>query len=433
MRTGREGKAPPPGCCAAVRRPGAARPTGALPPRGRARCGGWCCASLDSPMPGLRAGRIGRPRDGPPALRQEIRSGGRCKMPDPRRAAGPAFPVPRQRRRRAVASPGGKREHVRVRRSEGRILTTHTGSLPRPAALTRLYARRVRGEAVDEAAVAAAGREALARIVPLQLDAGLDVINNGEQQRESFALYLRHRLTGFGGESVRAGWADVDAYPEFKAEFLAQGAAKEAVSNTSFLPAAVGPVAYKDPSAIQGRMRGVPRRPRAPRRPLRGSVPDRAFSRHRRLHRPEPALRHGGALPGGARHGAAHGVRRRSSTPVSCCNWTAPTWRWSATAPIGTGRSRTSSPSASAWWRRSTPPSRDCRGSGSGCTSAGATTRRRTTGTCPCRTSCRSSAGPASAASCCLSRTRATRTSTAASPRRRWTGTRSSSPASSTR
>jgi 5-methyltetrahydropteroyltriglutamate--homocysteine methyltransferase len=138
-----------------------------------------------------------------------------------------------------------------MRRSEGRILTTHTGSLPRPAALTRLYVRRVRGESVEGAAIAAAGREALARVIPLQVDAGLDVINNGEQQRESFALYLRHRLTGFGGESVRAGWADVDAYPEFKSEFLAQGAAKEAVSNTSLLPAAIGPVAYADPSAIQ--------------------------------------------------------------------------------------------------------------------------------------------------------------------------------------
>lgn len=138
-----------------------------------------------------------------------------------------------------------------MRRSEGRILTTHTGSLPRPAALTSHYARRSRGEAVDADEVARAGREALARIIPLQFDAGLDIVNNGEQQRDSFALYLRHRLSGFGGESVRTGWADVDAYPEFKAGFLAEGAAKEAVSNTSFLPAAVGPVAYADPSAIR--------------------------------------------------------------------------------------------------------------------------------------------------------------------------------------
>jgi 5-methyltetrahydropteroyltriglutamate--homocysteine methyltransferase len=53
-----------------------------------------------------------------------------------------------------------------MRRSDGRILTTHTGSLPRPAALTRLYARRVRGEAVNPAEIDRAGRDALRRIVP---------------------------------------------------------------------------------------------------------------------------------------------------------------------------------------------------------------------------------------------------------------------------
>ncbi|MFC7539302.1 hypothetical protein ACFQU2_07300 [Siccirubricoccus deserti] len=101
-----------------------------------------------------------------------------------------------------------------MQRSEHRILTTHTGSLPRPPELTRLYARRARGEAVDAAAVAAAGQAALHRIVPSQLEAGLDVINNGEQQRDSFALYLRHRLTGFGGESQRTTFADIEAYPD---------------------------------------------------------------------------------------------------------------------------------------------------------------------------------------------------------------------------
>lgn len=138
-----------------------------------------------------------------------------------------------------------------MQRSENRILTTHTGSLPRPSALTQLYARRARGEAVDAAAVERAGREALQRIVPSQIEAGLDVINNGEQQRDSFALYLRHRLTGIGGESLRTGFADIDAYPEFKAEFTRQIGAKEAVSNTAHLPAAIGPVAYADPAAIE--------------------------------------------------------------------------------------------------------------------------------------------------------------------------------------
>jgi len=138
-----------------------------------------------------------------------------------------------------------------MQRSEHRILTTHTGSLPRPAALTRLYAQRSRGAQVDEQAIAMAGRDALRRIVPAQLEAGLDVVNNGEQQRDSFALYLRHRLTGFGGESIRAVFADIDAYPEFKAEFTQQGTTKESVSNTTYLPAAVGPIAYADPRVIE--------------------------------------------------------------------------------------------------------------------------------------------------------------------------------------
>ncbi|MBY0332914.1 MAG: hypothetical protein K2X49_19825 [Acetobacteraceae bacterium] len=138
-----------------------------------------------------------------------------------------------------------------MQRSEQRILTTHTGSLPRPPALTRLYAQRARGAAVDAAAVAAEGRAALAAIVPAQIEAGLDVINNGEQQRDSFALYLRHRLTGIGGESVRGTFADIDAYPEFRDEFTRGATAKEFVSNTAQLPAAIGPVAYADPAVVQ--------------------------------------------------------------------------------------------------------------------------------------------------------------------------------------
>ena len=86
-----------------------------------------------------------------------------------------------------------------MRRSEERILTTHTGSLPRPLELTALYARRAAGEPVDAAAIDAAGRAALASVVPQQIEAGVDVGNNGEQQREAFFLYVQRRMSGFGG------------------------------------------------------------------------------------------------------------------------------------------------------------------------------------------------------------------------------------------
>jgi 5-methyltetrahydropteroyltriglutamate--homocysteine methyltransferase len=66
-----------------------------------------------------------------------------------------------------------------MRRSEERILTTHAGSLPRPPELVRLYVRRAQGEAVDAGELALAGRAALRQVVAKQLDAGVDVGNNG--------------------------------------------------------------------------------------------------------------------------------------------------------------------------------------------------------------------------------------------------------------
>jgi 5-methyltetrahydropteroyltriglutamate--homocysteine methyltransferase len=138
-----------------------------------------------------------------------------------------------------------------MQRSETRILTTHAGSLPRPAELTTLFARRVRGEAVDPAAIEAQGRGALRAIVRKQIETGLDVIDDGEQSRESFVLYLRHRLTGLGGSGSRPMHADLDNYPAYKAEFQSRTAGKDTVSNRAILPKAIGPVAYADPTAIE--------------------------------------------------------------------------------------------------------------------------------------------------------------------------------------
>ncbi len=134
---------------------------------------------------------------------------------------------------------------------EDRILTTHTGSLPRPRALTRLHARRSRGEAVDPAEVAAAAKQAVEAIVPKQLAAGIDIPNNGEQGRESFVLYLRDRLTGLGGSSRRGLFADVKAYPEFEEELRAATGSRESASVTANLPAVVAPIAYVGQAAME--------------------------------------------------------------------------------------------------------------------------------------------------------------------------------------
>jgi 5-methyltetrahydropteroyltriglutamate--homocysteine methyltransferase len=126
----------------------------------------------------------------------------------------------------------------------GRILTTHAGSLPRPPELTRLFTRRSRGETVDEDALVAAGREAVAWVVAKQREVGIDIISNGEQQRESFVLYLRRRLSGIGGKGDRAPFADIESYPKFKEERARMVAAREAVSNVAYLPKCIGPISY---------------------------------------------------------------------------------------------------------------------------------------------------------------------------------------------
>jgi 5-methyltetrahydropteroyltriglutamate--homocysteine methyltransferase len=109
--------------------------------------------------------------------------------------------------------------------------------------LTRLYARRVRGEAVDAAAIEQAGHAALQAIVPKQIAAGIDIGNNGEQQRESFFFHVRHRMTGFGGTWKRWPRADVENYPIFKQSLEQAMAAKEMVSSFA-PPKVIGDIQY---------------------------------------------------------------------------------------------------------------------------------------------------------------------------------------------
>src|SRR4051812_18847120 len=119
-----------------------------------------------------------------------------------------------------------------------RILTSHTGSLPRPPALVELYVRKGRGEAVDEA-LAAAGHAAMQDVVRRQRDAGIDIGNNGEQQREAFFLYVRTRMSGFGGAWTRPTRADVDRYPLYKEALERETARMVAISNREAVPTAI--------------------------------------------------------------------------------------------------------------------------------------------------------------------------------------------------
>jgi 5-methyltetrahydropteroyltriglutamate--homocysteine methyltransferase len=141
-----------------------------------------------------------------------------------------------------------------MRASEQRILTTHTGSLPRPPELTTLYVQRARGEAVDPVQLADTVRRALRWVVPKQIAVGIDVGNDGEQQREGFFLHVQRRMSGFGGNWKRWPRGDVERYPVFKSAFEAQLAGKQAVGNFA-PPKAIGEIRYVDDSLVHAECR----------------------------------------------------------------------------------------------------------------------------------------------------------------------------------
>ena len=124
-----------------------------------------------------------------------------------------------------------------MKRSETRILTTHTGSLPRPEGLVAMLGSVSRGEPVDEAALYAASSEATAGVVSAQLDAGVDVINNGEQSRVSFSTYVTQRMSGFGGSWTRRGHRDQNEFPGL--------ARPRVVQLMRDVPTCVGPLHYE--------------------------------------------------------------------------------------------------------------------------------------------------------------------------------------------
>jgi 5-methyltetrahydropteroyltriglutamate--homocysteine methyltransferase len=113
-----------------------------------------------------------------------------------------------------------------MRKSADRILTTHVGSLPRPADLLAMMSARQRGEAVNEPGYRARVSEAVAGIVKKQAALGIDVVSDGEMSKPSFITYINERLGGFEvdaadrSQSPWAGSREVKAFPDFYAPQL---------------------------------------------------------------------------------------------------------------------------------------------------------------------------------------------------------------------
>src|ERR1700730_3460653 len=125
--------------------------------------------------------------------------------------------------------------------STDRILTTHVGSLPRPEQAVDLLFAQDRGEDYDAAKFEQVVRRAVSDTVDRQDEAGIDIVSDGEMSKISYATYLRHRLTGFEGDSPRPTPQDLDDYPDYRDRLVKAGH-----SATYRRPVCKGPIKVKD-------------------------------------------------------------------------------------------------------------------------------------------------------------------------------------------
>jgi 5-methyltetrahydropteroyltriglutamate--homocysteine methyltransferase len=130
-----------------------------------------------------------------------------------------------------------------MKRSTEHILTTHTGSLPRPSGLMEALQRRDRGE-IDGSALEDQVRDAVDDVVHRQADAGVSVVNDGEASKIGYSTYVKERLEGFGGQGGLAGMpSDLTEFPEYMERVL---------GGLDFeMPACIGPVSYRDLDAVR--------------------------------------------------------------------------------------------------------------------------------------------------------------------------------------
>ncbi|HEV8639908.1 MAG TPA: cobalamin-independent methionine synthase II family protein [Methylomirabilota bacterium] len=133
-----------------------------------------------------------------------------------------------------------------MKRSTERFLTTHTGSLPRPDDLIQTMFAKDEGVPVDPAALGARVRSAVAEVVRKQTGAGVDIVNDGEFSKPSYATYIKDRLSGFGGTSQPLQYQDLVDFPAMaRRVFGDPGRARRKT------PACTGPITVRDTRAAQ--------------------------------------------------------------------------------------------------------------------------------------------------------------------------------------
>src|SRR5215813_13308303 len=133
-----------------------------------------------------------------------------------------------------------------MQRSTERFLTTHTGSLPRPDDLIRMMFAREEGVPVDPAALAARVRTAVAAVVEQQIASGIDLLNDGEMSKPSYATYVKDRLAGFGGTGNTFVYQDLADFPN-----LARHVFGDPGRSRRKTPACNAAISVRDPEAAE--------------------------------------------------------------------------------------------------------------------------------------------------------------------------------------
>jgi 5-methyltetrahydropteroyltriglutamate--homocysteine methyltransferase len=130
--------------------------------------------------------------------------------------------------------------------SVDRFLTTHTGSLPRPDDLIEIMYAKEEGKPVDLRALAARVRSSVQEIVDKQRRAGIDIVNDGEMSKPSYATYIKDRLSGFGGRGNSFVYQDLADFPNMaKRVFGDPGRSRRKT------PACNGPITVSNPEGVR--------------------------------------------------------------------------------------------------------------------------------------------------------------------------------------
>src|SRR5262249_44579785 len=131
-----------------------------------------------------------------------------------------------------------------MKRSTHHILTTHTGSLPRPTDLVHMVLHKEKKQPVDEDTLAIPGGWGVAGVGRRQAEVGVTTLNDGEQGKPGYSTYMKDRLTGFEGESIAAAVSG-------EAKDFLEYTARRTGRATPNRPASTRPIAWGDGDATR--------------------------------------------------------------------------------------------------------------------------------------------------------------------------------------